>query len=104
MRAPPPRPVTEAGAGWTLPKGTFFWFVATHLDQIATEEVVGGIFDPRLGRPSTPPEHLVALLLLRYFEKVSYEVAAERARFDIRWKAVLGRAIDEPGPVVSDTT
>jgi hypothetical protein len=94
----------EGPAHWTLPTGTFYWFLATHLDVIANEDVVGGIFDAKLGRPSIPPEHLVALLLLRYYEKVSYQVAAERGRFDIRWKAVLGRAIDEPGPVVSDTT
>jgi hypothetical protein len=47
---------------------------------------------------------LVALLLLRYFERVSYEVAAERAQYDIRWKAVLGLGPAEQGPVVSDTT
>ena len=102
MRTPPP--TKDAADNWTLPKGTFFWFLAKHLQRIATEEVVGGLFSSTLGRPSTPPEHLVALLLLRYYENVSYAVAAERAQFDIRWKAVLGRAIEEPGPVVSDTT
>ena len=89
---------------WALPPGTIFWFLATHLSKIATEEVVGGVFHDSLGRPSTPPEHLLALVLLRYFDNVSYEVASERAQFDARWKAVLGRGVAEQGPVVSDTT
>jgi hypothetical protein len=89
---------------WMLAPGSLFGFLAVHLPEIATEEVVGGIFSERLGRSSTPPEHLVAILLLRYFERVSYAVAADRARFDVRWKAVLGRRPEEPGPVVSDTT
>ena len=89
---------------WMLAPGSLFGFLAVHLSEIATEDVVGGIFNERLGRSSTPPEHLVAILLLRYFERVSYAVAADRARFDVRWKAVLGRKPDEPGPVVSDTT
>jgi hypothetical protein len=89
---------------WTLPGGSFFQFLATHLGQIATEDVVGGIFNPTQGRGSIPPEHLVAILLLRYFENVSYEVAAQRAQYDVRWKAVLGRGPTEPSPPVSDTT
>jgi hypothetical protein len=81
------RPRTES---WTLPEGSFFEFLATRLPEIATEAVVGGIFDPTLGRGSIAPEHLVAILLLRYFENVSYEVAAQWAQYDVRWKAVLG--------------
>jgi hypothetical protein len=89
---------------WTLPAGSFFEFLATHLPEIATEEVVADTFHSMLGRGSTPPEHLVAILLLRYFENVSYEVAAQRAQYDVRWKAVLGRGPTEPSPPVSDTT
>ena len=96
--------VLEPADRWMLAPGSLFGFLAEHLPKIATEEVVGGIFSERLGRPSIPPEHLIAILLLRYFEKVSYAVAADRARFDVRWKAVLGRGPADPGPVVSDTT
>ncbi len=87
-----------------LAPGSLFEFLARHLEQIVPEEVIGGIFDERLGRGSIPPEHLVAILILRYFEGVSYQVAADRARYDLRWKAVLGRTPSELGPVVSDTT
>jgi hypothetical protein len=87
-----------------LAPGSLFGFLAEHLPEIATEEVVGGVFNERLGRPSTPPEHLVAILLLRYFENVSYKVACDRAQFDVRWKAVLGIEPKKQGPVVSDTT
>jgi hypothetical protein len=96
--------VIDLADRWMLPPGTFFEFLAVHLAEIVTEVVVAGVFSERLGRPSTPPEHLVAILLLRYLENVSYEVAADRARFDVRWKAVLGRGPSESGPVVSDTT
>jgi hypothetical protein len=87
-----------------LAPGSLFEFLARHLDQIAPEEVVGGIFDEKLGRGSIPPEHLVAILILRYFDGVSYQVASDRARYDMRWKAVLGRTPSQLGPVVSDTT
>lgn len=87
-----------------LAEGSLFDFLARRLPEVATEEVVGGIFSEERGRGSTPPEHLVALLLLRYFEGVSYQVASDRARYDIRWKAVLGVPASELGPVVSDTT
>jgi hypothetical protein len=87
-----------------LAKGSLFEFLARRLGDVATEEVVGGIFSEERGRGSTPPEHLVALLLLRYFEGVSYEVASDRARYDLRWKAVLGVPASQLGPVVSDTT
>lgn len=100
----PPSLVDDPNNAWMLPRGSMFWFLATHLSEIATEAVVGSVFHESLGRPSTPPEHLLALVLLRYFDDVSYEEAAQRAQFDIRWKAVLGRTAAEPGPVVSDTT
>ena len=90
--------------GECLAPGSLFQFLAQRLPEIATEEVVGGIFSETRGRGSTPPEHLVAILMLRYFEKVSYEVASDRTRYDLRWKAVLGRQPSELGPVVSDTT
>ena len=87
-----------------LAPGSLFEFLARHLGQIVTEDVVGGIFSEARGRGSIPPEHLMAVLILRYFEGVSYQVAADRARYDLRWKAVLGRTPSELGPVVSDTT
>ena len=90
--------------GECLSPGSLFQFLAQRLPEIATEEVVGGIFSETRGRGSTPPEHLVAILMLRYFEKVSYQVASDRTRYDLRWKAVLGRQPSELGPVVSDTT
>ena len=96
--------VSDPAGEWMLVPGSFFSFLAVRLSEIANEDVVGGVFCERLGRPSIPPEHLVAILLLRYFEGVSYAVAADRARFDVRWKAVLGRKPEDPGSIVSDTT
>ena len=87
-----------------LKPGSLFEFLALNLSQIATEDVVGGIFSEECGRGSVPPEHLAALLILRYLEDVSYQVASDRARYDLRWKAVLGYPPSRLGPIVSDTT
>ena len=89
---------------WALPAGSFYRFLAEYLPHLATEAVVGGIFSETTGRASTPPEHLVAVLLLRYHDNVSYAVAAERAQFDVRWKAVLGYAPAATVPPVSAST
>jgi hypothetical protein len=97
-------PLDDEVVRWTLPAGSFYRFLAEYLPHIASEEVVGGLFSETLGRPSTPPEHLVAILLLRYHDDVSYAWAAERAQFDVRWKAVLGYAPNDKGPPMSDTT
>lgn len=104
MRRKAPKPVQLETMDTLLVAGSFFRFLAEHLGELATEDVVGGIFDERFGRGSTPPEELLGLLLLRYFDDVSYQVASDRARFDLRWKAVLGYPVADLGPKVSDTT
>ena len=106
MRTRPARKLSldDAVIQWALPAGSFYRFLAEYLPHIATEEVVRGLFSETVGRPSTPPEHLVAVLLLRYHDNVSYTVAAERAQYDVRWKAVLGYAPSDTVPPVSDTT
>lgn len=106
MRTRLPRQLSldDAVVRWALPVGSFYRFLAEHLHAIATEAVVGGLFSETVGRPSTPPEHLVAVLLLRYHDDVSYVVAAERAQFDVRWKAVLGYAPAAVVPGLSDST
>lgn len=103
-RLPPQVTLAEAAARWTLPEGSFYRFLADNLPRIASEAVVRGLFSDTTGRPSIAPEHLVAILLLRYFENLSYEQAAQKAQFDVRWKAVVGRAPAEPSPFVSDST
>ena len=89
-RLPRQLSVEDPVVRWALPVGSFDRLLAEHLHAIATEAVVGGLFSETVGRPSTPPEHLVAILLLRDHDNVSYGIAAERTQFDVRWKAVLG--------------
>ena len=85
-----------------LPRGSFYRFLAENIGKLATEDVVGGLFTDRKGRPSAlPPEHYLALILLRYHDNVSYEVAAEKGQFDARWKAVLGKEPMNMTPTVS---
>jgi len=85
-----------------LPPGSFRRFLADNIDRIASEEVVGDLFSGAVGRwSSIAPEYYLALILLRYHDKVSYEVASERAQFDARWKAVLGKSPVDLRPTVS---
>lgn len=53
-------------------------------------------YDPTTGRPSVPPGRMMKLLLLQTYEGLSDRQALERMAFDLRWKAVLGMAVDEP--------
>ena len=103
-RLPTQISLSEATVRWALPEGSFYRFLADHLFLIANGAVVDGIFSETTGRPSLPPEHLVAMLLLRYFENLSYKAAAQKSQFDARWKAVVGREPAEPSPFVSDST
>jgi hypothetical protein len=76
-----------------LPTGSFYRFLAENVGRIASEDVVGGLFSDANGRRSAiAPEYYVALILLRYHDKVSYQVASERAQFDGRWRMVLGKS------------
>ncbi|OPX89640.1 MAG: Transposase DDE domain protein [Pelotomaculum sp. PtaB.Bin104] len=49
------------------------------------------------GRPSIPPSHLIKVLLLQFYDKVSDREAENRARYDLRWKVALGISIAESG-------
>ena len=49
------------------------------------------------GRPSLPPSMMCGVLLLQFYDDVSDGEAAERVKYDLRWKVALGLALDYPG-------
>lgn len=86
-----------------LPTGSFYRFLAENVARVASDDVVGGLFSDANGRQSAlAPEYYVALILLRYHDDVSYQVASERAQYDGRWRMVLGKPPTSiPTPIVS---
>jgi transposase len=55
------------------------------------------MYDPETGRPSEPPSLMSGAILLQYYDGVSDEEAAERVKYDLRWKVALHQALDCPG-------
>ncbi len=49
------------------------------------------------GRPSLPPSMMCGVLLLQFHDDVSDGEAAERVKYDLRWKVALGLGLDHPG-------
>lgn len=85
-----------------LPRGSFYRFLFDNIEKLAADDVIGDVFSALRGRPSAiAPEHYLALILLRYHDNVSYEVASERGQFDVRWKAVIGKSPMDLTPTVS---
>jgi IS5 family transposase len=52
---------------------------------------------PGLGRPSLPATQMAAVLTLQVLCDYSDRETAEAVRFDVRWKAAIGAAVDDAG-------
>ena len=52
---------------------------------------------PGLGRPSIPATQMAAVLTLQALHDYSDRETAEAVRFDVRWKAAIGAALDDAG-------
>ena len=65
--------------------------------QISRDEDLEGMYDQRQGKPSIPPSLLCGVLILQYFDDVSDREAADRVRYDLRWKMALDLSVDDPG-------
>ncbi|MDR2566685.1 MAG: transposase, partial [Bifidobacteriaceae bacterium] len=89
--------VGEVAPGLVGP-GTVYSFLAEHRLALFPEESFADLFPSGRGRPSTPGSVVAAMLLLQALEGLSDREAEERAGFDLRWKAALGLAVDEPAP------
>jgi len=81
---------------------TFYGFLARHEPELFRDDDFSSLYTTNNGRTSVPPSILAKALLLQSHDRVSDEEAADRARFDIRWKVALGIGIDD-APFVKST-
>jgi transposase-like protein DUF772/DDE family transposase len=85
-------------AGHLIPAGSMFAFLAAHRAELFPDEEYADLFaPPGLGRPSLPATQMAAVLTLQALCDYSDREAAEAVRFDVRWKAAIGAALDDAG-------
>jgi transposase len=84
----------ESVAGHLLPVGSVFAFLAEHRHRLFPGDLFADLFPSGRGRPSVPPEVMASVIVLQTLHGLSDREAAEAVRFDLRWKAACGMAID----------
>ena len=85
-----------AVAGHLIPEGSMFAFLAAHRAEVFPDEDYADLFaPPGVGRPSLPATQMAAVLTLQVLHDYSDREAAEAARFDVRWMAAIGAALDD---------
>jgi hypothetical protein len=62
-----------------------------------SDDDLAGMYTLDNGRPSLPPSLMCGVLLLEFYDDVSDGEAAQRVKYDLRWKVALGLALDYPG-------
>ena len=73
-------------------------FLAGHRAQVFPDEDYADLFAPAgKGRPSVPATQMAAVLTLQALHGYSDRETAKAVRFDVRWKAAIGTALDDPG-------
>jgi IS5 family transposase len=94
------RKLTDAAAlaGHLIPEGSMFAFLAAHRAEAFPGEEYADLFaPPGAGRPSIPATQMAAVLTLQVLHDYSDRETAEAVRFDVRWKAAAGVALDDAG-------
>src|SRR5512142_1634372 len=87
-----------AVAGHLIPAGSMFAFLAAQRAEVFRDADYAGLFaPPGLGRPSIPATQMAAVLTLQALHDYSDRETAEAVRFDVRWKAAIGAALDDAG-------
>jgi hypothetical protein len=85
-------------AGHLIPAGSMFAFLAQHRAQVFPDAEYADLFAPAgTGRPSVPATQMAAVMTLQALHDYSDRETAEAVRFDVRWKAAIGAALDDPG-------
>src|SRR6266699_183827 len=87
----------QALVGHLVPKGSMFWFLATHRAEVFPDEEFADLFPSGRGRPSIPAPVAAAILTLQSLYDLSGAETADAARCDLRWKVATGMALDEAG-------
>ena len=94
------RQLADVGAlaGHLVPAGSMFAFLAGHRAEVFPDDDYADLFAPAgKGRPSVPATQMAAVLTLQALHGFSDRETAEAVRFDVRWKAAIGAALDDPG-------
>jgi len=94
------RQLADVGAiaGHLVPAGSMFAFLAAHRAEVFPDEDYADLFAPAgKGRPSVPATQMAAVMTLQALHGYSDRETAEAVRFDVRWKAAIGAALDDPG-------
>jgi Transposase domain (DUF772)/Transposase DDE domain len=94
------RQLLDAGmlAGHLIPAGSMFAFLAAHRAEVFPDADYADLFaPPGVGRPSLPATQMAAVLTLQVLCDYSDRETAEAVRFDVRWKAAIGAALDDAG-------
>ena len=94
------RPLLDAQAlvGHLVPAGSMFAFLAAHRGELFADGDFADLFaPPGLGRPSIPATQMAAIMTLQALHDYSDRETAEAVRFDVRWKAAIGAALDGAG-------
>src|SRR5436190_13130280 len=85
-------------AGHLVPAGSMFAFLAVHRAEVFPDADYADLFaPPGSGRPSLPATQMAAVLALQALHDYSDRETAEAVRFDVRWKAAIGAALDDSG-------
>jgi hypothetical protein len=85
-------------AGHLIPAGSMFAFLAGHRAEVFPDADYADLFaPPGFGRPSVPATQMAAVMTLQALHDYSDRETAEAVRFDVRWKAAIGAALDDPG-------
>ncbi len=85
-------------AGHLIPAGSMFAFLAAHRAGVFRDADYADLFaPPGLGRPSIPATQMAAIMTLQVLHDYSGRETAEAVRFDVRWKAAIGVALDDAG-------
>lgn len=75
----------------------FYARMGAFWSRVSRDEDLASMYHPEPGKPSVPPSLLCGVLILQYFDDVSDREAADRVRFDLRWKLALGLPLDDRG-------
>jgi len=85
-------------AGHLVPAGSMFAFLAAHRAEVFPDEDYADLFaPPGVGRASVPATQMAAVMTLQALHDYSDRETAEAVKFDVRWKAAIGAALDDPG-------
>jgi transposase len=76
---------------------SFYVYLADHRHEFFHDEDFADLYCIDNGRPSIAPSLLAVALLLQWYDNVSDEEAARRAKLDLSWKVALGvELMDSP--------